>query len=83
MKNNIKKYSLTAALQAGAAYDFAILKSRRQFKREKSDKKKYVPGKLGLSAVSTAIKKEFGTILSRKERRKSPVFQKFYAQGGN
>lgn len=30
---------------------------------------KYVPGYLGLSAVSRAIKKDFGSILSRKQRK--------------
>lgn len=29
----------------------------------------YRPGELGLSAVSTAIKKDFGAVLNRKERK--------------
>lgn len=83
MKNNTEKYSLKAALQAGAAHDYAILKSRRQYKREKSDKKAYVPGSIGLSAVSTAMQKEFGTVIPRSERREvskylQRPFLKFY-----
>lgn len=86
MKNNTKKYSLKAALQAGAAHDYAIYKSQRRWKREKSDKKAYVPGTLGLSAVSAAIKSEFSWISPRWNRRhwskvtRQP-FLKFYAQG--
>lgn len=81
-----KKYSLKAALQAGAAYDYAQFKSRRQFKHEPSDKKPYKPGSIGPSVVATAIKKEFGAIFSRKERKQlaeisGKPFQKFYTQG--
>ncbi|KGE20670.1 hypothetical protein [Paenibacillus wynnii] len=72
-----KHSALIAALQAGAARDFAVAKSRRQFKHEKSTKKAYVPGNLGPSVVATAIKKEFGTILSRKERKALPIFIAF------
>ncbi|WP_338842084.1 hypothetical protein [Paenibacillus glucanolyticus] len=86
MKITNKKYALTAALQAGAAHDFALFKSRRQFKSEASEKKPYKPGSIGTSIIATAIKKEFGSILSRSERKmlakayKKPL-QKFYAQG--
>lgn len=86
MKITNKKYALTAALQAGAAHDFALFKSRRQFKREASEKKPYKPGSIGPSIIATAIKKEFGSILSRSERKmlakayKKPL-QKFFAQG--
>ncbi|MDF9844185.1 MULTISPECIES: hypothetical protein [unclassified Paenibacillus] len=73
MKNKLgsinKRYSLIAALQAGAAYDYAILKSRRQFKHEASDKKAYEPGTLGLSMVSKEIQKEYGGIMNRAGRK--------------
>lgn len=81
-----KKDALKAALQAGAAHEYAVLKSRRQFKRPAQDKKEYERGSLGPSTVATAIKKEFGRILSRRERKQlakstGKPFQKFYAQG--
>lgn len=86
MKITNKKHALTAALQAGAAHEFALIKSRRQFKREALEKKPYKPGSIGPSIIAIAIKKEFGSILSRSERKmlakayKKPL-QKFYAQG--
>lgn len=87
MRITNKKHAFTAALQAGAARDFALFKSRRQFKREASDKKPYKPGSIGPSAVVTAIKDAFsGIILNRSERKRlakangEPV-KKFYAQG--
>lgn len=64
-----KRSALTAALQAGAARDFAIFKSNRKFKREASNKEAYVPGTLGLSVVATAIKKEYGGIISKANRK--------------
>lgn len=82
-----KKHALIAALQSGAAYDYAVAKSRRQFRRPKSEKQAYKPGSLGPSAVATAVKEEFhGLILSRRERKelvkasRAPV-KKFYSQG--
>ncbi|MNW58316.1 hypothetical protein D3C74_361720 [compost metagenome] len=81
-----KKDALTASLQAGAAHDLAVAKSRRQFKRQASEKKAYKPGELGISEVSKAIKEEYGRILPRHTRRwiaktSEQPFQKFYAQG--
>lgn len=64
-----KRLALIAALQSGAALDYAVAKSRRQFKREKSEKKAYVPGHIGLSVVSDAIDKEYGGILNRSGRK--------------
>lgn len=87
MRITNKKHALTAALQAGAAHDFAIIKSRRQFKREAIEKKPYKPGSIGPSVIVTAIKDTFhGVVLSRRERRRlakidGKPFQKFYAQG--
>lgn len=80
-----KRYALIAALQAGAAYDFAIIKSRRQFKHDPSEKTAYIPGKLGPSVVATAIKKKYGGIISRKERKEFAIFNgesraRFYNQ---
>ncbi|MNW41745.1 hypothetical protein D3C74_188940 [compost metagenome] len=87
-----KKDALTAALQAGAARDLAVAKSRRQFKRTASGKKAYKPGNLGPSAVATAIKKmmkleyKIDAIPNRQQRKsfarlQGKPFQKFYAQG--
>jgi len=81
-----KKNLYKAFLQAGAAFKYAEFKSRRQFKHEPSDKKAYKPGSIGLSIVSEAIKKEFGSVLSRKERKRlakesGASFQPIYAQG--
>ncbi|MGW8823398.1 hypothetical protein ACWGNU_14855 [Paenibacillus lautus] len=87
MKITNKKYALTAALQAGAAHEFALIKSRRQFKPEATEKKPYKPGSIGPSVVATAIKDAFhGVILNRSERKRiakidGKPFQKFYAQG--
>ncbi|WP_055108933.1 hypothetical protein [Paenibacillus ihumii] len=81
-----KKDALKAAMQAGAAHDYAVFKSRRSFKRPASDKKAYERGSIGPSAIATAIAKEFGRILSRRERKQlakdtGKPFQKFYARG--
>ncbi|MNW38926.1 hypothetical protein D3C74_160060 [compost metagenome] len=81
-----KKDALTAALQAGAALDLAVAKSRRQFKRQASGKKAYEHGSIGSSQVSKSIKDAFGRILTRRERKQAAKetgkpFQKFYAQG--
>ncbi|MGM0882557.1 MAG: hypothetical protein ACQEXQ_16140 [Bacillota bacterium] len=71
MNHNTKQSFFNAAKQAGAAKQWAQMKANRRFKRDKSDKQPFKPGKsvLGLSAVSTAIKNEFGTVVSRRERR--------------
>lgn len=81
-----KRNLFKAALQAGAARDFAIFKSRRQFKHDRSEKMTYKPGSIGLSIVSAAIKKEYGSVLTRSERKRlaketGKSFQAFYAQG--
>lgn len=71
--------------QVMAARQLAEMKRNRRFNPEKSDKRPYEPGKLGLSAVSEAIKKEFGMVINRRTRRKfariSP-FQAFYNGDG-
>lgn len=64
-----KRFAFIAALQAGAARDYAIAKSRRQFKHEASIKLAYVPGTLGLSVVAAAIQKEYGGIISKANRK--------------
>ncbi|ASA22039.1 hypothetical protein [Paenibacillus donghaensis] len=64
-----KRNAFIAAVQSQRAQDFAIAKSRRQFKHEASDKTPYVPGQLGLSVVATAIQKEYGGILNRTGRK--------------
>ncbi|MFU1797640.1 hypothetical protein ACM1RC_27500 [Paenibacillus azoreducens] len=79
-----KKNLYKAYLQAGAAYKYAEFKARRQFKRERSEKTPYKPGSIGLSVISSAIKKEYGRILSRKERKSlakafGKPFKAFYA----
>ncbi|OKP97752.1 hypothetical protein [Paenibacillus sp. P46E] len=81
-----KKFALIAALQSGAAYDLANVKSRRQFKHEASEKKAYVPGSLGLSSVSATIKKEYGGILNRTGRKllaktRREARPRFYSRG--
>lgn len=85
MRITNKKHAFTAALQAGAARDFTLFKSRRQFKREASDKKSYKPGSIGPSVVASSIKNTFGDILSRRERKHwaktyCQPLKKFYAQ---
>lgn len=65
----IKAIAFRLAKQAATAKDFAIAKARRQSKRPRSTKVAYVPGTIGLSSVSEAIKKDYGTILSRRDRK--------------
>jgi hypothetical protein len=65
----IRRSYFRAAKQAGIARQIAELKAGRRLKPDKSGKQKYKPGKLGLSAVSQAIKEKYGAILSRRERR--------------
>ncbi|MGO4374681.1 hypothetical protein AB4Z21_28790 [Paenibacillus sp. MCAF20] len=57
--------------QVMAARQWAEMKRNRRFKREKSDKQPYKPGKtvLGLSSVSEAIGQEYDSIIPRRERR--------------
>lgn len=71
MNHNTKQSFFNAAKQAGAAKQWAQMKANRRFKRDKSDKQPYKPGKsvLGLSAVSEAIKKEYGVIAGRRVRK--------------
>ncbi|MFD0710586.1 hypothetical protein [Paenibacillus sp. GCM10027626] len=81
-----KKQAFRCAKQSAAAKEFAIFKSRRQLKAAKSEKTPYEPGKLGLSAVSEAIKAEYGRIITRRERKrlakaKGTPFQAFTARG--
>lgn len=81
-----KKDALTVALHSGAAYDYAIAKSRRQFKRPKSEKTPYERGGLGPSVISTAIKEHYGWVMPRLLRKKlakatSQPMTKFYARG--
>ncbi|MEK3873689.1 MULTISPECIES: hypothetical protein [unclassified Paenibacillus] len=81
-----KKYALIAAIQSGAAYDYATAKARRQFKRPASEKKPYQRGKLGPSAVAKAINDDYGRIVSRRGRKQHArvfdvKFQKYYSQG--
>lgn len=65
----IKAAALRLAKQMGAARDFAVAKANRQPKKVKRTKEPYEYGKLGLSAVSEAIQKDYGRILSRRERK--------------
>lgn len=66
-----KASAFRTALQAGRAHDFAVAKANRRPKKKSMVERKpaYVPGSGSLSAVSQAIRKDYGTILSRKERR--------------
>jgi len=53
---------------------------RTQSKRTKPP---YRPGTLGVSAVSEAIRRDYGAILSRRERKRlarqgGPVFRSYY-----
>jgi len=51
--------------------------------RKKRTKAPYRPGTLGLSAVSEAIRRDYGRIVSRRERRQlarrgGPAFRPYY-----
>lgn len=75
-----KKYALIAA------YDYAVAKARRQFKRPANEDKPYKRGELGPSVVATAIKEHYGRIMPRRERKQlakatGRPMTKFYAQG--
>ncbi|ETT46239.1 hypothetical protein BSK66_31715 [Paenibacillus odorifer] len=79
-----KKHAFIAAVQSQAAKEFALFKSRRQFKHEPSEKTAYKPGSLGPSVVATAIIKEYGGIIPRslrkaKAKRTGKPFIKFYS----
>lgn len=66
-----KASALSAALQAGRGRELAELKANRKPKKKALQTRKpaYVPGSGSLSAVSQAIREDYGTIMSRKERR--------------
>lgn len=64
-----KLQAFRVAKQAGMARDLAELKKGRRVKAERSTKKPYEPGTLGLSKVSETIKKDHGRIVSRRERK--------------
>ncbi|MBW4083578.1 hypothetical protein [Paenibacillus sp. S150] len=64
-----KRNAFIAAIQSQRAKDYAEAKSRRQFKHEPSEKVAYIPGSLGPSVVTTAIKKEYGGIVNRTGRK--------------
>jgi hypothetical protein len=82
LKFSSKKGALIAALQAGAARDFAILKAARRLKPSKSEKKSYKPGTLGTSVVATTIKEMYGNILGRKLRKQISGFEPCYNGNG-
>ncbi|OMD19947.1 hypothetical protein BJP48_31560 [Paenibacillus odorifer] len=86
MKHNFKAKTNATILfkQATAARQFALIKSRRQFKHEPSEKTAYKLGSLGPSVVATAIIKEYGGIIPRslrkaKAKRTGKPFIKFYS----
>lgn len=66
-----KASTLRAALQAGRARDLAMAKANRQPKKKALATRKpaYVPGNGSVSAVSVAIRDDYGAILPRRERR--------------
>lgn len=72
MNHNTKESFFRAAVQAGRAKEWARMKANRRFKKGKSEKKPYKPGVtvLGLSAVSEAIKKDYGVIEGRRGRKR-------------
>lgn len=71
MNHNNKQSFFNAAVQAGRAKEWALMKANRHFKKEKPALKReaYKPGTLGLSAVSEAIKKDYSIIESRRDRK--------------
>jgi hypothetical protein len=79
------KDALKASLQAGAAHDYAVVKSGRRYKKEASTKKAYEPGTIGSSQVVQDIKEVWhGLVPSRCERRMlskmhDVPFQRFYS----
>ncbi|TCZ76073.1 hypothetical protein E0485_14600 [Paenibacillus albiflavus] len=83
----IKAAALHVAKQAGLFRDLAIAKANKQPKKVKRMKQAYVPGSLGVSAVSEAIQADYGLILNRRERKQLAKAQqkpfKIYMNGGN
>ncbi len=74
IQNIIKRFvdkvqAFNVAQQAGMAREFAELKKGTRLKPSRSTKQPYQPGGIGLSQVSTAIKKDHGKVLSRRERK--------------
>lgn len=65
----MKKFGTILLNQVLAAKQFLGFKSPQLAKKSKSTKKEYELGTLGLSAVSKAIKTDFGRVVSRKERK--------------
>lgn len=75
MKNLLKWFTdkaqaLRSAKQAGVARQISEWKAARRPKKAKSTKVRYKPGSGSLSAVSAAIQKDYGAILSRRDRRR-------------
>jgi hypothetical protein len=64
-----KMQAFRVARQAGALRELAETKKSTRVKSSRSTKVPYQPGSLGLSQVSTDIKKEYGSILSRHKRK--------------
>jgi len=78
-----KAQAFRVAMQAGKLRELAELKKGQKLKKEKSDKKAYEWGSLGLSKVSAEIKKNNGQIISRRERKQLAIennvpFVKYY-----
>jgi hypothetical protein len=69
--------------QVTAARQLAEMRKNLRFKPGKSNKTPYKPGVtvLGLSAVSEALKKEFGRIPGRRERRSRVIAVENHPQG--
>jgi hypothetical protein len=64
-----KMQAFRVAKQAGRVRELAELKKGQRLKPGRPEKNPFEPGTLGLSQVSTAIKKDHGKILSRSERK--------------
>jgi len=92
-----KVEALTIAKQSAAAYDYAARKGgnsvtgrgkKKAIRTEPRQKKApYEPGKIGLSAVSEAIKENHGIILNRRMRKETArlfgsPFKKVYSGEG-
>lgn len=75
-----KVQAFRVAKQAGMAREIAELKKKTRIKTAPITKTPYEPGALGLSKVSAEIKKDYGRILSRRERKQSArkAFIKYY-----
>jgi hypothetical protein len=69
--------------QVLAAKEFISFKTPKMPKREKSTKQSYIPGSLGVSNISKAIREDHGTVLNRRERKQKAKnlrqpFQAYY-----